>query len=958
MGLLVAAGLGLLTASTEATPGVAITQPADGASFIAGADVPLVAMVTNNGASITGVDFLANGALLGPGQPDPHGEWDYTDESHLSVMQGMFGESMDYSAPGFSEFFMLEGQFIAPGVFVGEFFSHGGGGFISGPVTVTLSFTVDGKLNAVLDGAAPLGKRTLTAGTRFGEETPYTFTWPAVAVGSYTLEAVAKYGASQTVTSAPVHITVTGGKPHGSDFVKNLTTTATHGSDWNDQEQQLGLSWSGPVVAWHASTTGTNGINTNRIYVARSTDNGATFQPWTVVKAQDDASFTFSPQWMAVDGNTVHLITISHASTDDGQRLEYYRSTDGGETFEPPQLLGTTGLGENFNRALIAASEGKACIAISFSRYLDPNTLKFLRSTDSGATWQGQGIFTTSVGSIDLAELHQSGNDVTLTWDGGEYGGFWWDGTAHIACSGDAGATFTVTPLEDRPAGFVGGNHADVPRAAREGTNVVALFIRENTNATPTFGELFLRRSTDAGVTFGEPVNLAAVLNPTNEVPADGQFDVALDGTNVCVVIGTTDNQLYVTRSVNGGASFSEPALLADRYVNQGNPGGFTSPRLIQEPYAPAKMHLFWGGAWHARSTDSGATWTPPVNLMIRYSGWLLAPTPQIAADFSGALHWTQYGFWNTSDYDDHDVLYRRFAHAAASAGNLNFAAQFAQDGANYVRFDNLQIPGVPALDFTNALSVECWVKLDPATLNADLVVRDAASVVNYPIFRLAAVEDGFGNRWFQAEVDPAAGDPTQVQDKQRLIQPGVWYHLAMTFDATLPADNLKLYLNGDLLGAGTCTDPLPISPLPIMVSRFLGGAVDDLRFWNRALTAQEIRDRFTGPLAGNESGLAAYYKFDGSWAESTGNGLPAVPMYRESFGDGADVQPYLQVELAGDEVKLSWITFGSGYSPEFTGDLGSANWQPVSGTPQLINGRYTLTVPKSAGPMFFRLAR
>lgn len=61
---------------------------------------------------------------------------------------------------------------------------------------------------------------------------------------------------------------------------------------------------------------------------------------------------------------------------------------------------------------------------------------------------------------------------------------------------------------------------------------------------------------------------------------------------------------------------------------------------------------------------------------------------------------------------------------------------------------------------------------------------------------------------------------------------------------------------------------------------------------------------------------------------------------------------------MAGDDAKLSRVTFGSTYAPQFTGDLGGANWQPVSGTPQLINGRYTLTVPKSAGPMFFRLAR
>jgi hypothetical protein len=343
---------------------------------------------------------------------------------------------------------------------------------------------------------------------------------------------------------------------------------------------------------------------------------------------------------------------------------------------------------------------------------------------------------------------------------------------------------------------------------------------------------------------------------------------------------------------------------------------------------------------------------------MLRYSGWLLSSTAQVAADFTGGFHWAQHGFWSASDYDDYDVLYRCFAQQAVPAGTLNFAAHFAQDGADYVRFDNLQIPAVPALDLTNALSVECWVRLDPATLNADIVARDAASVVNFPIFRLATVEDGFGKRWFQAEVS-SGGAGALVQDNQRLIQSGVWYHLAMTFDAALPADNLKLYLNGDLLGAGTCTTPLPYSALPIVVSRFLDGAVDDLRFWNRALTAQEIRDRFTGPLVGSEPGLAAYYKFDGSWAESSGTGLPAVPMYRESFGEGADVEPLLKIEaLTGGQVRLSWLTFGASYTLKGTTSLAAPMWQPVPGTPAQANGRWVVTLNAAETARFFRLER
>jgi hypothetical protein len=202
------------------------------------------------------------------------------------------------------------------------------------------------------------------------------------------------------------------------------------------------------------------------------------------------------------------------------------------------------------------------------------------------------------------------------------------------------------------------------------------------------------------------------------------------------------------------------------------------------------------------------------------------------------------------------------------------------------------------------------------------------------------------------------AGDYT-AQNPAFRLQSDRWYHLAATFDAAAGTNNLKLFVNGELQGSDNITNSLPTSPKPWVVSRFLDGEVDDLRFWNRALTAQEIRDRFTGPLAGNEPGLAAYYTFDGTWADSTGNGLPAVPMYRESFGAGADVEPWLQIEaLSGHQVRLSWLSFGATYAVKSSATLVNPDWQPVPGTPVNVNGRWTLTVGAGEATRFFRLER
>jgi hypothetical protein len=775
--------------------------------------------------------------------------------------------------------------------------------------------------------------------------------------------AVLLAGLTTTLLATHVCFAQTGGagKPHGSDYVQNLTQTATHNEQWEDLENQLAVSGSSVHVAWRAYTVGSNNITTNRIYYARSLDHGATFGPWVLLEERTESGYIQGSQWLAVDGLDVHLITLAEgyadASGNHGQRLQYHRSTDGGATFEPPVLLGSTLVDESFGGALLGANAGRVSVAVTFLKQSHNPLIKFLRSADRGTNFAVTVLPPLAPG---LVQLTQSGSQVCLLWQDIYSSGFWGDGAAQVACSTDGGTNFTVNSLETPPVPLVGNLHADSPRLALAGTNVITVFIFENTNTTPTHAELHLRRSTDAGVTFGPPVNLTQSLDPDVDLPGDGQYDVAIDGTNVCVVFATQVNDLYRIRSTDGGASFLPPVLVADRWFNQSIAMQPMQPRLAQDPAARSRMHLLWGGMWHRTTADGGATWSPPANLMLQYSGWLLQPTPQVTVDNQGALHWNASGSLQDPDYYDQDVLYRRFSLGALPPATQNFGAQFGQLHEDRVRFDNLQIPAGAALQLSNAFAVECWVRLSANTNYPypEFVVKTLSAVMtSYDIFRLYVNGDNPSNRWFAATMYfGGAGDYT-AQNSAFRLQSDRWYHLAATFDATADTNNLKLYVNGELQGSANVTGSLPTSPVPWVVSRFLDGAVDDLRFWNRALTAQEIRDRFTGPLAGNEPGLAAYYTFDDTWAESTGNGLPAVPMYRESFGAGADTQPVLQIEnVSGNQVKLSWLTFGASYALKFSATLANPDWQPVPGTPQMINGRWTLTTDATSNPRFFRL--
>jgi hypothetical protein len=108
------------------------------------------------------------------------------------------------------------------------------------------------------------------------------------------------------------------------------------------------------------------------------------------------------------------------------------------------------------------------------------------------------------------------------------------------------------------------------------------------------------------------------------------------------------------------------------------------------------------------------------------------------------------------------------------------------------------------------------------------------------------------------------------------------WYTISMTFDGS----TLTLYIDGekDNEGSYTGTDPIQFQRLELGMSwgggypysqRF-SGRIAELRVWNRALSAGEIKLGICGVDA-SSNGLKAYWKMsegEGSiFHDSTGNG-------------------------------------------------------------------------------------
>ncbi len=105
------------------------------------------------------------------------------------------------------------------------------------------------------------------------------------------------------------------------------------------------------------------------------------------------------------------------------------------------------------------------------------------------------------------------------------------------------------------------------------------------------------------------------------------------------------------------------------------------------------------------------------------------------------------------------------------------------------------------------------------------------------------------------------------------------WVHFAITRSG----NTVTLYMNGVSKGnnlqsssAGDGSSTLYIGSETINANCF-GGMLDEMRFWNIARSQAEIQAKMNTLLAGNETGLVAYYKFNQGTAGGTNTGITTL---------------------------------------------------------------------------------
>jgi prepilin-type N-terminal cleavage/methylation domain-containing protein len=176
------------------------------------------------------------------------------------------------------------------------------------------------------------------------------------------------------------------------------------------------------------------------------------------------------------------------------------------------------------------------------------------------------------------------------------------------------------------------------------------------------------------------------------------------------------------------------------------------------------------------------------------------------------------------------------------------YAGQFASTTGDYTEASNTSI-----LTPTTAGSVSAWVDqavaFDITTFPTVLNVGNYGGSLNgYRIYHQGTGSPGTLLTTFplQAEVSDSSGHNAATFSN---LSVGIWYFLAMTWDSS----NIRSYINGALSNTAAQThSSSPYGPLTIGNgyaggSNALTGYIDDVRIYNRALSAAQIAAMYAG---------------------------------------------------------------------------------------------------------------
>jgi hypothetical protein len=215
---------------------------------------------------------------------------------------------------------------------------------------------------------------------------------------------------------------------------------------------------------------------------------------------------------------------------------------------------------------------------------------------------------------------------------------------------------------------------------------------------------------------------------------------------------------------------------------------------------------------------------------------------------------------------------------ATVYPGKLGQALKFRGPGnSDYVDATSL------SSYYTAPFSASLWIKFDKLPSATATVVRALAQNRNGDPWAIWYLEGLYQNDMLNfVVVDSGLTNHNLISDSA--IQANTWYHVVMALDGSY---NMRMYINGVQQGTTPNSGSITGTPLVFRIGGSLDsgntfpGAIDDVRIYNRVLSADEIKELYNQAASTYNAsqqnqlttGLVGYWSFDGkdiNWATNT----------------------------------------------------------------------------------------
>jgi chitodextrinase len=264
-------------------------------------------------------------------------------------------------------------------------------------------------------------------------------------------------------------------------------------------------------------------------------------------------------------------------------------------------------------------------------------------------------------------------------------------------------------------------------------------------------------------------------------------------------------------------------------------------------------------------------------------------------------------------------------------------------------------VPNAPSLQLTTGMTLEAWIFPTRAPTGWRAIVDK--NVDGYYI--MASTDNG--NR-------PGVGG-TWTDGNKNLFGPSVvpvntWTHLAATFDGSAT----RLFVNGVQVASQAQTAPLKTTTATLQIgadsypSEFFAGLIDEVRIYNRALSAAEIQSDMATPVSSVtppvsdtappsappalSATAASATQINLSWTAATDN--VGVTGYRVERCQGSGCTTFSQIfTLSGTTFNNTGLTASTSYSYRVRAIDAAGNLGPYSS----VASATTLAAPDTTAP-------